>query len=92
MLQTVDLVQCRAMTGGYAPGVRARQAILRELAKREETGQRAPSLILLGELLDLEPSSARNHVNILIKAGMVARTGHQLALTECGRAAVQTII
>lgn len=77
---------------GYEPGIKARRAILRELDRRETAGLPSPSLILLGELLELRPSTVREHVNILIKAGMIARSGHRLALTDCGRGVVNILM
>lgn len=91
MTTMTEAIESRVMTG-YEPGIRARQAIIRELARREAAGLKSPSLMLLGEIIGLHWSTVRQHVNALIEAGMVERDGYKMRLTDCGRGAAQTLI
>lgn len=92
MLQTRDMVRSLVMTTGYKPGIEVRQAIIRELARREVVGLAAPSLREWPDLLPtrgagrpLHWTTVQTHLEILRTGGLIQGTGETVALTECGR-------
>lgn len=87
-----SMVQSQPMPG-YRPGIEVRQAIIRELARRETTGQASPSLREWPDVLPkpragrpLHWTTVQTHLEILRTAGLIDGTGEAVRLTECGRA------
>lgn len=78
----------------YRPGVEARRAILRELRRREDSGERPPSLADLALILGgVEESTASRHLSTLRNAGLIVRDPQRYRswrLTNAGKIATDT--
>jgi DNA-binding MarR family transcriptional regulator len=75
---------------GYeqARGRKARALILMELQRREAERELPPTFEDLADVTGLSESSARNHVALLVEAGLVKRRPHSarsMQLTDDGR-------
>lgn len=84
------LVQCATMPRAYAPGLRARRAILLALLDDEPLTIRE-----LAERLPISPTSVYRHVAALQKASHVSigdrTSGGGVSLTDAGRAAAELL-
>lgn len=90
-MQATDcaVVESPAMVKPYRPGVEARDAILRELRRREDAV--LPTTVrALADALDMPRSTVAFHLATLRRAGMVRANPGRLGryeLTESGRIA-----
>lgn len=78
----------------YKPGIAARQAILRELRRRELAKLPAPSAVALAVAVGEPRSSTDHHIAAMVRMGWVTRTtGRKAAvyLTDLGRNAAPAL-
>lgn len=78
----------------YKPGILAKQAILRELRRRELAGEPPPSVVALAVALGEPRSSTDHHVAAMAAMGWVTRTRGRTAavsLTDFGRIAAPAL-
>ena len=78
----------------YKPGILAKQAILRELRRRELAKLPPPSVVALAAALGEPRSSTDHHVAAMVTMGWVTRTRGRTAavsLTDVGRTAAPAL-
>lgn len=79
------------MVKPYKPGIEARDAILREIRRREDAGEKPPTTRELAALIGRAHTTAMRHVRTLERVGLVQHVGRgrnqETHLTEAGRIA-----